>query len=333
MGSSTYSRDDYDARSSFRARTGKPTFAYHDAVRTGKAKGVHPSLDPKGVGIRESRDSDAHPIAIPIAMCNDLTGSMMSVPITLQAEEPELMGLFLKDRAAGKKYLGNGYPAIMVAGCDDYFAIGASGALQVGQFESGIEIDDNLTNLWLTGEGGGNWGESYDLFLYFLARHTAHDHWDKRGRKGYAFIICDEPLFHEVDADAVEEVIGDKLQADIPIKQIISEVQARYHLFCIIPNQTSHYASTDLRSGWKRAIGAQNVLLLDDPTKICELIVATVAMCEGEVSFQDLIDDGVSTGAVKNALVPLSKVTESVDRYSTGGLVAVPGDAGGAERI
>lgn len=333
MGGSTYSRDDYRTRDAHRKSTGTPTFAYHDAIRRGKASGVHPSLSPRGVKLREARDSTAHAISVPIALCNDLTGSMQSVPITLQAKEPELMGLFLKDRAAGKKYLGEGYPAIMIAGVDDYFAIGAEGALQVGQFESGIEIDDNLTNLWLTGAGGGNWGESYDLFLYFLARHTAHDHWDKRKQKAHAFIVCDEPLFAAVKAEAVEAVIGDKLQGDIPIAQIIAEVQERYFLSCIIPNQTSHYTSQDLRDRWKAAIGAQHVLLLEDPTKICELIVSTVAMCEGVVSYQELIDDNVATGAVGSALVPLSKATGELSRYSAAGLPAVAGDAGGSERL
>ena len=333
MGSSSYSSSDYAARASYRKSTGTPTFAYNDAVRTGKARGVHPSLSPRGVKIREARDSATHPVSVPIAMCNDLTGSMASVPITLQAKEPELMGLFLKDRAAGKKYLGDGYPAIMIAGVDDFFAIGAEGALQIGQFESGLEIDENLTNLWLTGQGGGNWGESYDLFLYMLARHTAHDHWDKRKRKAHAFVICDEPLFEKVSANAVKQVIGDQLQGDIPIAQIIAEVQERYYLSCIIPNQTSHYDSDDLRSRWKKAIGAQHVLLLDDPTKICELIVSTVAMCEGEVSYQDLIADNVAVGAVGTALVPLSKVTGGMSKYSAAGLPEVGGSAGGTERI
>lgn len=258
---------------------------------------------------------------------------MQSVPITLQAKEPELMGLFLKDRAEGKKYLGEGYPAIMIAGVDDYFAIGAEGTLQVSQFESGEEIDNSLTNLWLTGQGGGNFGESYDLFLYFLARHTAHDHWEKRKRKGHAFIICDEPLFGQVSAKAVKDVIGDDVQGgDIPIKTIIAEVQERYFLSCIIPNQTTHYTSNDLRTGWKRAIGEQHVLLLDDPTKICELIVSTVAMCEGQVSYDELVDDKVAVGAVGEALVPLSKLV-GVDRYSADGLKAVAGTAKGHERI
>lgn len=266
---------------------------------------------------------------------------MQSVPITLQAQEPRLMGLFLKDRADGNNYLHGGYPAIMIAGCDDYFAQiqqghkNGEGALQIGQFESGLEIDDNLTNLWLTGNGGGNWGESYDLFLYFLARHTAHDHFEKRGRKGHAFVICDEPLFDKISAKAVKEVIGDDLEGkDIPIAAIIKEVQEKYWLHCIIPNQTSHYSSKELRDGWQKAIGAQSVLLLDDPTKICELIVATVALCEGSVGLDDLETDKLAVGAVHKALIPLSKSIGEVSKHSASDLPAITGAAGaGTERL
>lgn len=333
MGGSAYSSNDYAARVAYRKSTNTPTFAHHDNVRTGKAKGVHPSLSPRGVKIREARDSEAHPISVPIAILNDLTGSMQSVPITLQAQEPRLMGLFLQDRADGKGYLHGGYPAIMIAGCDDYFAIGAEGALQVGQFESGLEIDDNLTNLWLTGNGGGNWQESYDLFLYFLAFHTAHDHFEKRGRKGHAFVICDEPLPQTITVQAVKEVIGDDLGRNLPIAEVIAKVQERYWLHCIIPNQTSHYDSEDLRTGWRKAIGAENVLLLQDPTKICELIVATVALCEGSVDLEDLAADNLAIGAVHTALVPLAKATGEISKYDAGSLPAVAGSAAGNERL
>ncbi len=333
MGGSTYSHDDYTARVKTRAATGTPTFAYDAAIKSGKAaREIHASLNPYGVTMRECRDSKEHPVSIPIALCNDLTGSMLSVPITLQKEEPRLMGLFLKDRADGKTYLGLGYPAVMIAGVDDYFAIGAKGAIQVGQFESGLEIDDNLTNLWLTGAGGGNYGESYDLFLYFLARHTVHDHWEKRKKKGYAFIICDEPLFETVSHKAVKEVIGDGLQNGIPSSKIVKEVQSRYNLFCIIPNQTSHYRDLDLREGWEKAIGAQNVLMLQDPTQICELIVSTVAMCEGTVTLGELTDDGVATGAVGTALALLSAST-GVTKHSAEALPPVPGTRGKTKRL
>jgi hypothetical protein len=189
MGGSSFSRDDYKARRVSYASMGTKDFHYDHDIRTGKtAARVHDSLSPKGVKIREARDSEAHPVSVPIAVLFDTTGSMSAVPEMLQKDLCKLMGYFLDDKASGKKYLGDGYPAIMVGAVDDYDAMyytrmAGEGCLQVGQFESGLEIDDNLGNMWLTGRGGGTYDESYQLGLYFMARHTAHDHMDKRNKK------------------------------------------------------------------------------------------------------------------------------------------------------
>jgi hypothetical protein len=76
MGGSSYSDDAYTSRATHRAATGTPTFAHHAAVASGAVpKKVHATLDPKGV-VRESRDSDAHPESLAIAIALDITGSM-----------------------------------------------------------------------------------------------------------------------------------------------------------------------------------------------------------------------------------------------------------------
>src|SRR5208283_3281212 len=98
MGGSRYSDDDYRARSHFRASTGSKTFDYDHAIKTGTvASEVHPTLNPFKVN-RESRDSDAHPVALPIGVILDTTGSMAQVPWTIQANLPKLMGGFLNDK-------------------------------------------------------------------------------------------------------------------------------------------------------------------------------------------------------------------------------------------
>ena len=172
MGGSAFSRDDYSARASFRTKTGMPVFAYDADVKAGKASGVHKSLDPKDVKLRESRDSDKHPITVPVAVIMDTTGSMAHVPVILEEELAKLMSHFLDDKASGKKYLGDGYPAILIGAIDDYPAqlsrYDGAGTLQVGQFESGMEIDQMLEHLWLTGNGGGTYEESYE------PRHVLH---------------------------------------------------------------------------------------------------------------------------------------------------------------
>jgi hypothetical protein len=64
-------------------------FAYSDSG----AAGTHPALDPYGVAVRESRDSDEHPQSLAIAVLFDVTGSMGGLPRTLQAKLPQLLGL------------------------------------------------------------------------------------------------------------------------------------------------------------------------------------------------------------------------------------------------
>lgn len=309
MGGSSYSRSDYDARATYRATTNTSAFVHDSAIKSGAvAASTHIEMDPLGVKLRESRDSDAHPISVPVAVIFDTTGSMMSVPDILQRNLNKLMGTFLDDKASGKKYLGEGYPSIFIGALDDFDAMssaGHKGTLQIGQFESGIEIDDNLGKLWLTGRGGGSYEESYELALYFMARHTAHDHMDKRHKKGYLFLIGDEHAYSSVEPVQVKTVIGDSIQDRISFADILKEAKKLYHVFFVIPNLTHHYNDPELEKYWVDRVGQQNCIKLDDPTKICELIAGAVSICENYISMADLSTDGVSTG-VSTALAKIS---------------------------
>ena len=55
-------------------------------------------------------------------------------------------------------------------------AVSDRAPLQVGQFESGLEMDMWLTRIWLEGRGG-DLPESYTLAHWFGAHHTATDAW------------------------------------------------------------------------------------------------------------------------------------------------------------
>src|SRR4051812_32771356 len=98
MGNGLWSANVYDAAAAHRAATGAPAFAYSARTRRAprSAWTAHPTLDPSGVGRRESRDSDEHPTTRAVSVLFDVTGSMHTIPRRLQEKLPELLGLLLR---------------------------------------------------------------------------------------------------------------------------------------------------------------------------------------------------------------------------------------------
>lgn len=288
MGSTRWSDAHYRDRARLRAETGKDAFEYDDDIRHGRAAaGVHQKMNPLGVQVRESRDSDAHPESHAVAVLFDVTGSMGGVPRILQANLPRLMGLLIR-----KGYLD--HPQILIgavgdATCDD-------APLQVGQFESGIEIEEDLGRLYLEGGGGGQVTESYELAMYFMARHTSIDCHEKRGKRGYLFIIGDEAPYPRIKRREVAALLGDKLPEDIPTRDLLAELQQSYDVYFVLPKMTSHWNNPTVHKRWTQLLG-QSVLRLEDPAGICELIASTIGVAEGKVDLPDLADDLEECGA------------------------------------
>ena len=281
MGTTRWSDAHYHDRAGRLRAMGRSAFGYDDDIRAQRvAAEVNPLMDPakmKG-GKRESRDSENHPLSTAVAVLFDVTGSMQQVPRILQKKLCPLFNLLLKQQFVTD-------PAILVGGIGD--ATCDRAPLQVGQFESGNEIEDDLSRLFLEGGGGGQTTESYELALYFLARKTAIDCHEKRGRKGYAFLIGDELPYKRVKRREVEHVFGDVLQADIPIHDIVAEAREKYEVFYILPNLTSYYNDPKVLAAWRRLLG-QNVLRLAAPAGISELIAAAIGLGEGAVESHNL---------------------------------------------
>ena len=78
-------------------------------------------------------------------------------------------------------------------------------------------MDDDLGRILLEGGGGGQMTESYELAMYFMARHTVDRLLRKRGRRGYLFIIGDELAYPRSRPGRCGRVIGDELAEDIPL--------------------------------------------------------------------------------------------------------------------
>lgn len=305
MGGTSWSDEHYAAASSAKLAMGYVDSFVHDAdVKSGKVSfGVHESLDPKKIknGKRECRDSAVHPESKPIYIGLDVTGSMRDVPKIIQSKLPQVMGLIQRGGYVD-------HPAICMSaiGDADYDRI----PFQVGQFESGIEIDNDISNLYLEGGGGGNNFESYELALYFLAYMVDADEWEKRDGKGYAFIICDESLTNKISKDRVEMVFGIKLQADLDTAEVVGLVKEKWNLFCIVPNMTAHYRNESMKKFWKDQLG-QNLIMLEDPNGICETITSLIAASEGidmDTIHSNMVSTGTSSIVADNVSRAISKV-------------------------
>jgi hypothetical protein len=303
MGSGTWSTDVYDAAASYRAASGASAFAYSD----GGATTVHPDLDPLGVPVRESRDGDDHPESLAVSVLFDVTGSMRSVPRVLQTKLPDLLGLLMR-----KGYVE--HPQILFGAIGD--ATCDRAPLQIGQFESDNRMDDDLGKILLEGGGGGQMMESYELAMYFMARHTAIDCFEKRGRRGYLFMIGDELAYPKVKAREIGKIIGGEPAEDIDLSAIITELTQMYDVYFIIPEGTYHARDDRLVEFWRHHLG-QNVIRLDDLDAVCETIALTIGLAEGTVD----LDEGLShlrefgsdaETSVSRALAPLSAQRTSV---------------------
>jgi len=136
MGYGGWDAATYSSSSTASAFTYSST-AHATARATGTRLAVHPTLDPKGLTFRESRDSVDHPESLPVAVFLDTTGSNIAQARIVHEAMPTLMGLLVRKGFATDPQIM--FSALGDATCDAV-------PLEVGQFESNNVMDENLGN-------------------------------------------------------------------------------------------------------------------------------------------------------------------------------------------
>jgi hypothetical protein len=262
MGYGSYSYEAHQAIASKRAAL--PT------QEVFKQRTCHPLMNPQGVKFRESRDAADHPASLGIIFALDVSGSMGQIPE--QIARKELPGFMKTLLDCGVKD-----PQVLFMAFSDVASNEAP--LQVGQFESTAELMDQwLTWCWL--EGGGRTAyESYELAIYFAARHTAMDCWEKRKKRGYLFITGDEPSYPIVKKAEVDSVVGAKIPADIPLAEIVREANRTFNTYVLIPDPGRAAKVGDF---WRGVLG-KNAIAMSSPADTCPVAAGLVALGEGVV--------------------------------------------------
>lgn len=233
------------------------------------------SLDPKGVAIRESRDSEFNPESNAIIVAVDVTGSMGMLADTIARKG--LGTLF--EEILSRKPVSDPHLMFMAIGdvaCD-------SAPLQASQFEADDKIIGQLTDIYIEHGGGGNLTESYNLPWYFAAFHTSIDCMEKRGKKGYLFTLGDEEAPTPLSEADIEKVLGYKPQQVLSNEELLELVGRSYHVFHLMVEEGSHMRggrTPQVKSTWANLLG-QRAILLSDYTKLSEVIVSLIEVTEG----------------------------------------------------
>ncbi len=236
------------------------------------ARGMDPKYDPAQFGTRESRDSAINPRSTPIILAADVTGSMGMV-----AHELMQRGLVrLTSQIYERKPVPD--PHIMVAAIGD--AVMDSAPVQATQFEADISLASQICSLWLEGGGGGNRGESYSGAHLLAAFKTATDAFERHGRKGYLFTIGDEPVLDGMTRDQITRVFGFPAPRGLNARECLRLAERSYEVFHIVLREGFALGGmAEVLRTWKPLLG-ERVLILDDVTRIAELVVATMEATE-----------------------------------------------------
>lgn len=256
MGYNTYSQVLRSVRADTRGYATKST-------RELFSSNMHPSMDPRKALLRESRDSETHPLSVPIIIALDLTGSMDLVPKELISNSlPKIISSIME--------AGYADPQVLFLGVGDHKC--DTSPLQVGQFESGDEeLDTWLTRTWLESGGGGNGGESYGLAWYFAGHHTVTDSWEKRKVKGFIFTIGDEPIHEYYPSSALKDLMGVGVEKSFSAQELYDIASKQYHIFHISLDHNSRGARP---FNWKEIVGEG--LLFSDVESLSKLIPSKI---------------------------------------------------------
>jgi len=237
------------------------------------------AMNPEGIKVRESRDSDEHPESLPIIIGLDVTGSMGYIPKQLITDG--LIHLMDSIIQSGIKD-----PQVLFMGLGDHEYDRAP--LQVAQFESSDELLDKwLKDVYLESGGGGNAGESYPLAWYFAGHHTSIDSMEKRDQKGILITIGDEPPLTNYPREALQKLMGDTCEAqeEKTAGQLLEAAEEKWEVFHINLRETRSGGRPETFGSWKQILGerVKNVAKHEElPNVISDIVLDVTSPVTGE---------------------------------------------------
>ncbi|MBT6690801.1 hypothetical protein HOB10_00505 [Candidatus Parcubacteria bacterium] len=166
-----------------------------------------------------------------------------------------------------KRYIPQGEICFSLVGDSAYDSF----PLQVRDFKKGKPLDGELKKLYPEG-GGGDSPESYDLAAYYFTHHCEMPN----AVKPLFVWILDDKTRTNLEAAHVREHIGDDVQANLNSKEVLRRLADKFEVYVLFKKTSS------CRRFWTDIYGTDNVITLDKPRDIIEMIIGIVAGEAGE---------------------------------------------------
>lgn len=243
----------------------------------------------------------------PIMVVLDVTGSMGIAAEVIYDKMPMFFG-----QIKIQNYLPD--PSISFAAVGDTH--GDKWPIQICDFAEGSSLDDWLGKIYLEGGGGGGHHESYEMLAYYYNKMVEFTHPKKNP---YIFFIGDEGFYSKIKPSDLKTWFG-ITEEGIDSADVFKQLKEKYNIFLI--HKTYCYSSKDkdIVKQWTDAIGQENVLVLDEPKAVVDVMLGAIALVAESRDLDSYIADLKGLGADPDRTQDskrISDVTKSLKNLST----------------
>ena len=199
------------------------------------------------------------------------------------------------------KYLGTDDVEILFIAYGD--VRGDRYPIQVARFGRGPELDPILASFELEGGGMGQGTESPEVVAYYILKQVD----TSSAQNVFAYFTTDESGCDRIDSRATQKYLGIGVDEELEeTRTVFQLLKRRMQVFCIL-RRTQDYRPEPIRAWWESMLGVEHVLHLDDPRRVVDILLGTLATLVGQLA-QFTVDlkmrqDGTIFGKVNVATV------------------------------
>jgi len=199
----------------------------------------------------------------PLIIGVDVTGSMQRWPVEIFDRLP----LLYQTLSQYKDDLEICFVAIGDARCDRW-------PLQATQFAKGFDLETHLKALHGEG-GGGDLPESYGVFAYWVQNHVSVPN----AERPFLIVFGDAPMHAQVLEGEARHVLGDELAQPADSIAVWRNVCRTWNTWFL--RRPGGTRGDDVDEQWGQAIGAQQVVHMDDEQRAVDYAMGLIARSWG----------------------------------------------------